>query len=226
MHKQYAITFRTPPYKDLEITMATSCWVQLRCPSKDSVSVARAFEYTPLSSGGLFKKRKFDETQGVCLEEALLEGNYSGIGTVVFNNPVAMETDGIYDLDLEFIKRVGLGENEGVWPVEKSVETIEPPPRPPKSPNLPLKCLPPPQLPPKPSPVTTPPKNKNFFKNLFSPRKLKSEKINKKSMETPEQLLDDLDEIIAIETAEQGALYVDNVPRASFGEFEEIENNN
>ncbi|XP_021944751.1 embryonic polarity protein dorsal isoform X2 [Folsomia candida] len=51
VHKQYAITFRTPAYRDLEITTpTTSTYIQLRCPSKDTTSLPRMFEFTPIAS--------------------------------------------------------------------------------------------------------------------------------------------------------------------------------
>ncbi|CAG7816780.1 unnamed protein product [Allacma fusca] len=51
VHKQFAISFRTPQYHQLEIDSPRRVQVQLRCPSKDTVSLPRPFDYIPLHTG-------------------------------------------------------------------------------------------------------------------------------------------------------------------------------
>jgi len=58
VHKQFAISFRTPQYHNLEIPTAARVKIQLRCPSKETTSVARPFDYIPLTSDMEIMKRK------------------------------------------------------------------------------------------------------------------------------------------------------------------------
>jgi len=47
VHYQYAIAFRTPPYKNLDITDNVQVYFQLERPSNGSRSAPKEFEYTP-----------------------------------------------------------------------------------------------------------------------------------------------------------------------------------
>lgn len=58
VHKQYAICFRTPQYRDLEISAPVRVFVELRCPSKDTTSARRPFDYIPLQTDVELLKRK------------------------------------------------------------------------------------------------------------------------------------------------------------------------
>jgi len=58
VHKQYAICFRTPQYRDLEINSPVRVYIQLRCPSKDTISTPRPFDYIPLQTDAELLKRK------------------------------------------------------------------------------------------------------------------------------------------------------------------------
>uniref|UniRef100_T1JKR2 RHD domain-containing protein n=1 Tax=Strigamia maritima TaxID=126957 RepID=T1JKR2_STRMM len=60
VHKQVAITFRTPPYYNKEIVQPVEVRLQLRRKSDLTMSEPRAFQYTPLDLDpqGLQKKRK------------------------------------------------------------------------------------------------------------------------------------------------------------------------
>lgn len=81
VHKQYAISFRTPQYHNLEVSIYITCYhtpvtmttnkfylpkqitsparvfIQLRCPSKDTTSAARPFQYIPLLTSGSCKRK-------------------------------------------------------------------------------------------------------------------------------------------------------------------------
>ncbi|XP_059352885.1 embryonic polarity protein dorsal-like isoform X2 [Daphnia carinata] len=53
VHKQVAITFRTPRYRVTDVEEPVSVYVQLRRPSDGACSEARRFEYLPLDSGSV-----------------------------------------------------------------------------------------------------------------------------------------------------------------------------
>ncbi|XP_031634874.1 embryonic polarity protein dorsal isoform X2 [Contarinia nasturtii] len=62
VHKQVAISFRTPQYKTIDISQPVKCFIQLRRPSDSATSDSLPFEYIPsdkrkrkrLSPGNLF----------------------------------------------------------------------------------------------------------------------------------------------------------------------------
>lgn len=206
------------------------------------------FEFTPIASGihfwphnNLGKRRK------VNLEEAIDSEDYGLLGDVL-QEPISGqdETEGVYDLDLELVRQLaiggGLGGGEGLDLQQEQQLAVEyldktdqpmdtsddleappnPPPRPPKSPTAPPLTSPPPNLPPKKS--TTPVKNKNFFKSLFSksPKKV-GVTTNPPEITESQQILEDLDSILAIESVEQYALYTDhNVPKATLSECDDF----
>ncbi|XP_055309585.1 embryonic polarity protein dorsal-like isoform X6 [Sitodiplosis mosellana] len=58
VHKQVAISFRTPKYKTLDIEQPVKCFIQLRRPSDNATSDALPFEYLPLDSDKVQLKRK------------------------------------------------------------------------------------------------------------------------------------------------------------------------
>lgn len=47
VHRQYAIVFKTPPYKDLHIQESTTVFIQLRRPSDDESGDPKPFQYIP-----------------------------------------------------------------------------------------------------------------------------------------------------------------------------------
>lgn len=51
VHKQVAITFRTPKYRDLDVDKPVRVWVQLRRPSDGATSESIPFVLQPLDSG-------------------------------------------------------------------------------------------------------------------------------------------------------------------------------
>ncbi|KAK4018636.1 hypothetical protein OUZ56_000682 [Daphnia magna] len=53
VHKQVAITFRTPRYRVTDVEEPISLYVQLRRPSDGACSESRRFEYLPLDSGSV-----------------------------------------------------------------------------------------------------------------------------------------------------------------------------
>ncbi|XP_055309573.1 embryonic polarity protein dorsal-like isoform X2 [Sitodiplosis mosellana] len=66
VHKQVAISFRTPKYKTLDIEQPVKCFIQLRRPSDNATSDALPFEYLPLDSGrrSLIELRKGLKVKG------------------------------------------------------------------------------------------------------------------------------------------------------------------
>ncbi|XP_045581918.1 embryonic polarity protein dorsal isoform X2 [Procambarus clarkii] len=58
VHKQVAISFKTPRYKSLEIENPVKVYVQLLRPSDKSTSEPRPFQYLPLDSDPQYLKRK------------------------------------------------------------------------------------------------------------------------------------------------------------------------
>uniref|UniRef100_A0A2C9GUV8 RHD domain-containing protein n=1 Tax=Anopheles dirus TaxID=7168 RepID=A0A2C9GUV8_9DIPT len=59
VHKQVAISFRTPPYKAVDISDPVRVYVQLERPSDSTVSDPRDFQFIPLDSG----RRRFSALQ-------------------------------------------------------------------------------------------------------------------------------------------------------------------
>ncbi|KAK6640287.1 hypothetical protein RUM44_011973 [Polyplax serrata] len=51
VHKQVAISFRTPKYKNIDVEKPVKVWVQLRRPSDGAVSESVPFQFVPLDSG-------------------------------------------------------------------------------------------------------------------------------------------------------------------------------
>lgn len=47
VHRQYAIVFHTPPYRDVEITEPVQVYLQLVRQSDKETSDAKPFQYTP-----------------------------------------------------------------------------------------------------------------------------------------------------------------------------------
>ncbi|XP_050320016.1 embryonic polarity protein dorsal isoform X3 [Bactrocera neohumeralis] len=64
VHKQTAITFRTPKYHNTSITMPVEVLVQLQRPSDGAVSDPATFEYKPAKSGPEELRRKRQRTDG------------------------------------------------------------------------------------------------------------------------------------------------------------------
>ncbi|XP_076033421.1 embryonic polarity protein dorsal-like isoform X5 [Oratosquilla oratoria] len=58
VHKQVAISFKTPRYKSLEIENPVKVYIQLLRPSDKSTSEPRPFEYLPLDSDPQYLKHK------------------------------------------------------------------------------------------------------------------------------------------------------------------------
>ncbi|XP_045102713.1 transcription factor p65-like isoform X3 [Portunus trituberculatus] len=58
VHKQVAISFKTPRYKSLEVENPVKVYVQLLRPSDKSTSEPRPFQYLPLDSDPQYLKRK------------------------------------------------------------------------------------------------------------------------------------------------------------------------
>lgn len=51
VHRQVAIVFKTPPYRDISITESASVHMQLRRPSDQEVSEPMDFRYLPDNKG-------------------------------------------------------------------------------------------------------------------------------------------------------------------------------
>ncbi|XP_034666520.1 embryonic polarity protein dorsal isoform X3 [Drosophila subobscura] len=64
VHKQTAITFKTPRYHTLDITEPAKVFIQLRRPSDGVTSESLPFEYVPLDSDPAHLRRKRQKTGG------------------------------------------------------------------------------------------------------------------------------------------------------------------
>ncbi|XP_037708207.1 embryonic polarity protein dorsal isoform X3 [Drosophila subpulchrella] len=64
VHKQTAITFKTPRYHTLDITEPAKVFIQLRRPSDGVTSEALPFEYVPMDSDPAHLRRKRQKTGG------------------------------------------------------------------------------------------------------------------------------------------------------------------
>ncbi|XP_075224159.1 embryonic polarity protein dorsal-like isoform X2 [Lycorma delicatula] len=58
VHKQYAITFRTPPYKTIDIVEPVEVFIQLQRPSDHETSEPRKFTLTPIDAATQRKRKK------------------------------------------------------------------------------------------------------------------------------------------------------------------------
>lgn len=60
IHRQFAIVFKTPPYKDLNIDKTVQVFIQLRRPSNDEVGDPKQFQFIPNETDpyGISMKRK------------------------------------------------------------------------------------------------------------------------------------------------------------------------
>ncbi|XP_069675181.1 embryonic polarity protein dorsal-like isoform X2 [Periplaneta americana] len=109
VHKQVAISFRTPRYKTLEVESPIKVNIQLRRPSDGAISEALPFEYLPLDSG---------RPAFWSLRKALgKKGNYSMFSSILASN-TALLTSGAHprngDLSQGPWARVGGTEAPGV----------------------------------------------------------------------------------------------------------------
>ncbi|XP_050076801.1 embryonic polarity protein dorsal isoform X1 [Anopheles maculipalpis] len=84
VHKQVAISFRTPQYKPMDITDPVRVYVQLERPSDNTYSEARDFQFIPLDSGRrrfsalhreLMKNPDADSPENQLFKRILLEGS-------------------------------------------------------------------------------------------------------------------------------------------------------
>lgn len=85
VHKQVAISFRTPKYKNIDVDKPVKVWVQLRRPSDGAVSESVPFQFVPLDSGratfwslrrALSKKGDYNTFSNILtMNTALLTGN-------------------------------------------------------------------------------------------------------------------------------------------------------
>ncbi|XP_050076803.1 transcription factor p65 isoform X3 [Anopheles maculipalpis] len=87
VHKQVAISFRTPQYKPMDITDPVRVYVQLERPSDNTYSEARDFQFIPLDSVELRRKRqKLASSSNVFLPVAAPMRGQSPQGNVVSGN--------------------------------------------------------------------------------------------------------------------------------------------
>uniref|UniRef100_A0A182KER5 RHD domain-containing protein n=1 Tax=Anopheles christyi TaxID=43041 RepID=A0A182KER5_9DIPT len=110
VHKQVAISFRTPPYKAIDISDPVRVYVQLERPSDNTYSEARDFQFIPLDSGRrrfsalhreLMKNPSSDSPENQLFKRILLEGsNRSALEqqTVPSNGPT-LRTEEVIVLD-------------------------------------------------------------------------------------------------------------------------------
>lgn len=90
VHKQTAITFKTPPYRSLDVSEPVKVFIQLYRPSDRMTSESRPFEYLPLDAGripywsfrrGLLKKTNYDLFDNILANDAKLVAKRQ-LGTV------------------------------------------------------------------------------------------------------------------------------------------------
>ncbi|KAB7495058.1 Embryonic polarity protein dorsal [Armadillidium nasatum] len=65
VHKQVAISFKTPKYKDIQVDHSVKVFIQLQRPSDKSTSEPRPFEYLPMDADRFYnmnKRRKIFES--------------------------------------------------------------------------------------------------------------------------------------------------------------------
>uniref|UniRef100_A0A2C9GU86 RHD domain-containing protein n=1 Tax=Anopheles culicifacies TaxID=139723 RepID=A0A2C9GU86_9DIPT len=87
VHKQVAISFRTPAYKTIDISDPVRVYVQLERPSDKTYSEARDFQFIPLDSVELRRKRqKLASSSNVFLPVAQPLRGQSPQGSVVQGN--------------------------------------------------------------------------------------------------------------------------------------------
>ncbi|XP_052870947.1 embryonic polarity protein dorsal-like, partial [Anopheles cruzii] len=103
--KQVAISFRTPPYRSIDITDSVEAYVQLERPSDNTYSEAREFKFIPLDTG----RRRFsslqrdlannpsDSPEDRLFKRILLEG--SNRPKPITNGAPATRTDEVIVLD-------------------------------------------------------------------------------------------------------------------------------
>ncbi|XP_041780134.1 embryonic polarity protein dorsal isoform X3 [Anopheles merus] len=84
VHKQVAISFRTPPYRTIDISDPVRVFVQLERPSDNTYSEARDFQFIPLDTGRrrfsalhreLMKNPSSDTPENQLFKRILLEGS-------------------------------------------------------------------------------------------------------------------------------------------------------
>ena len=100
VHKQYAITFRTPSYKTLQVDAPVTVFIQLRRPSDGAASEALPFQYLPIDSG---------RPAFWSLRKALSKkGNYSMFSSILASN-TALLTGGtaVNSSDPSWVQVVG-----------------------------------------------------------------------------------------------------------------------
>ncbi|XP_035908780.1 embryonic polarity protein dorsal isoform X3 [Anopheles stephensi] len=111
VHKQVAISFRTPPYKAIDISDPVRVYVQLERPSDNTYSDARDFQFIPLDSGRrrfsalhreLMKNPNADSPENQLFKRILLEGsNRSALEQQVkpINGPAPSRSEEVIVLD-------------------------------------------------------------------------------------------------------------------------------
>ncbi|XP_053664395.1 embryonic polarity protein dorsal [Anopheles marshallii] len=118
VHKQVAISFRTPPYKAIEISDPVRVYVQLERPSDNTYSEVRDFQFIPADSGRrrfsalhreLMKNPNADSPENQLIKRILLEGsNRSALeqqtAVVKPANGPALRTEEVIVLDTPIIE--------------------------------------------------------------------------------------------------------------------------
>lgn len=84
VHKQVAISFKTPRYKSLEIENPVKVYVQLLRPSDNSTSEPRPFQYLPLDSDPQYLKRKMAKLGNSANTEKIGRFLAENIGAAVY----------------------------------------------------------------------------------------------------------------------------------------------
>lgn len=81
IHRQYAIVFRTPPYRDADIQTTVQVFIQLRRPSDDEVGDPKPFQYIPNDPdpyGIASKRKRFSASSPSHIPTSVLADNIKG----------------------------------------------------------------------------------------------------------------------------------------------------
>lgn len=143
VHKQVAISFRTPKYKNLDIDKPVKVWVQLRRPSDGAVSESVPFQFIPLDSGratfwslrrALSKKGDYNTFSNILtVNTALLTGNRPAASPETQKRKLEALTPVVLDEFSErkkpLIERESEGENKKDALISGGALVVLPPPQ-------------------------------------------------------------------------------------------------
>jgi len=101
-----------------QITNQVRVWIQLRCPSKDTTSIPRSFDYIPLSSGmkkwtfgclgggSSAVKRKKTVEEVLCSDDTELYSDFAALQNPPTATIKSDLNEGIYDFDIDLVTKL------------------------------------------------------------------------------------------------------------------------